>query len=138
MAAYRSGRTFGILENKLLTHSVLTNLSIPALPVLYGAFAYTPLGEWPVYSRDALTDALRAYGLGPRVPFVVKPASDGTNYGILIMEPSRWQRENWTEQLVVRHVERFLLKPGSSWGQWYEQRGVVVEPMYTHGAAATR
>ena len=68
--------------------------------------------------------------------FVAKPASDGTNYGILVMTPERWRRENWTFALVSRHVERFLFKERSSWGQWYEQRGVVVQAHYTDDAPA--
>ena len=102
--------------------------------VVYGAFAYTRLGDWPVYSRNGLADALAAGGFGRGRGFVAKPASDGTNFGILVMTPERWQRENWTFALVSRHVERFLYKERSSWGQWYEQRGVVIQPMYTDGA----
>ncbi len=59
--------------------------------LIYGGFAFTPLGEWPAYSRAALATALRRGGYGPRRPFVIKPASDGTNYGLLVMEPNRWK-----------------------------------------------
>ena len=116
MGAYRRAKTLGVLENKLLCHTVVKNLGMPAVPVLYGAFAHTALGEWPAYDQKALYAALRRHGLGARRPFVVKPASDGTNYGLLVMEPKRWRRENWTEALVARHVERFLYKEKSSWG----------------------
>ena len=136
MGAYRRAKTLGVLENKLLCHTVVKNLGMPAVPVLYGAFAHTALGEWPAYDQKALYAALRRHGLGARRPFVVKPASDGTNYGLLVMEPKRWRRENWTEALVARHVERFLYKEKSSWGQWYEQRGVVVQAHYTDDAPA--
>ena len=107
-----------------------------------------------------------------------------------VMNPTRWKKENWTEALVARHIERFLykvlpnthppsnqlpirspeptspstrppthqwtsqaydartssqsasqlvslvllllcifslLQERSSWGQWYEQRGVIVQ-----------
>ena len=50
------------------------------------------------------------------------------------MTPERWKTENWSLPLVARHVERFLFKERSSWGQWYEQRGVVIQRMYTDGA----
>lgn len=134
MSAYRRGRIFGILENKLLSRSVLARLGMPAVPVLYGAFAFTPLGEWPQYDRLQMFTALDQHGLGPSRSFVVKPASDGTNFGLLVMSPGRWKKENWTHALVARHIERFLFKDRSSWGQWFEQRGVVIQSVYTEDA----
>ena len=92
------------------------------MPILYGAFAFASLGEWPKYTKEEMYAALARHALGPSRAFVVKPASDGTNYGLLVMKPERWRRENWTYALVARHVERFLFKTQSSWGQWYEQR----------------
>jgi len=102
--------------------------------VAYGAFAFTSLGDWPAYSRAGLYAALVAGGYGRNRGFVAKPVSDGTNYGILVMTPERWVRENWTNVMVAQHVEKFLFKERSSWGQWYEQRGVVVQTMYTDSA----
>ena len=131
---YRAARSFGILENKLLTSSAMSRLGMPPMDVVYGAFAYVALGEWPRYSCAAMSIALSSHEYGARSGFVAKPASDGTNYGLLVMTPDRWKRENWTYALVCRHVERFLFKPRSSWGQWYEQRGVVVQQFYTEGA----
>ena len=87
------------------------------METIYGGFAYTPLGEWPQYSREGMYRALHAGSYGPNVGFVAKPASDGTNFGILVMTPERWRRENWSMPLVARHVERFLFKDRSSWGQ---------------------
>ena len=52
-------------------------------------FAYTALGEWPAYSRKGMYAALTAGGYGPEVGFVAKPASDGTNFGLLVMTPDR-------------------------------------------------
>ena len=49
MRAYRRGRTFGVLENKLLAHTAVTRLGLPAVPILYGAFAFASLGEWPKF-----------------------------------------------------------------------------------------
>jgi hypothetical protein len=134
MQQYRKARTFGVLENKLLCASLMSKVGMPTMELIYGAFAYSALGEWPQYERGAISAALRAGGYGPRKPFVIKPASDGTNYGLLLMTPERWKRENWTDALVHRHVERFLFKERSSWGQWYEQRGVLVQPLYTDDA----
>jgi|EP00900_Chrysochromulina_parva_P028029 hypothetical protein len=134
MTNYRAARTLGVLENKLLASTALTRLGLPAMEVVYGGFAYTRLGEWPAYSRAELCAVLARGGFGPRRGFVAKPASDGTNYGLLVMTPERWRRENWTEALVATMVERFLFKGRSSWGQWYEQRGVVVQSLYTEGA----
>ena len=37
MRAYRRGRTFGVLENKLLSHTAVSRLGLPAVPVLYGS-----------------------------------------------------------------------------------------------------
>ena len=101
---------------KLLTHSVLTKLRIPTIPVLYGAFAHTSLGHWPQYRRESMFEALRRcarpqqahcspsllaparrhrcsaplrHELGARRAFVLKPASDGTNFGLLVMTPDR-------------------------------------------------
>ena len=69
MDVYRSRRTFGVLENKLLTHSLLRRLALPVVPVLYGALAAGPMGEWQGYSRDRLIEAPcrrpRAHSLGP-------------------------------------------------------------------------
>ena len=99
------------------------------MEIVYGALAHAALGEWPAYARRDMYAALEAGGYGARVGFVAKPASDGTNYGLLVMTPERWKRENWSMPLVARHVERFLYKDRSSWGQWYEQRGVVIQTM---------
>ena len=110
MGAYRKAKTLGVLENKLLAHTAMRRLGIPVLDVTYGAMAYTNLGEWKRYSRNELYAALRATKLGIERPFVVKPASDGTNFGLLVMQPARWKKENWTEALVARHIERFLYK----------------------------
>ena len=134
MGAYRGARTFGVLENKLLASSAMSKLGLPSMEVVYGAMAHTALGEWPVYTKEGMASALLAGGYGATNGFVVKPASDGTNYGLLLMTAERWNRENWTYGLVCRHVERFLYKPRSSWGQWYEQRGVVVQELYTDDA----
>ena len=134
MANYRGARTLGVLENKLLAATALRKIGLPTMATIYGGFAYTRLGEWPAYDRQGMYAALTAGGYGPKVGFVAKPASDGTNYGILVMTPVRWSKENWSMPLVARHVERFLYKERSSWGQWYEQRGVVIQKMYTDGA----
>ena len=64
MGAYRRAKTLGVLENKLLCHTVVKNLGMPAVPVLYGAFAHTPLGEWPAYDQKALYAALRRHRFG--------------------------------------------------------------------------
>ena len=38
--------------------------------------------------------------LGSERAFVLKPASDGTNWGLLIMQPARWAAQNWTHAKV--------------------------------------
>ena len=134
MANYRGARTLGVLENKLLAASAMSRLGMPTMEMIYGALAYTRLGEWPAYTRHGMYASLERGGYGPDRGFVAKPASDGTNFGLLVMTPERWKRENWSMPLVARHVERFLYKDRSSWGQWYEQRGVVIQNLYTDGA----
>eukprot|EP00964_Phaeocystis_antarctica_P123308 scaffold86967_cov45-Phaeocystis_antarctica.AAC.2 len=134
MRAYRRGRTFGVLENKLLSHTAVSRLGLPAVlalalalavargtnphaspsphpspnhnpgpnpnpnphpslgpgpspnpypnpnpnpnpdpdpnpnpaqvPVLYGAFAFARLGEWPKYAREEMYAALSRRALG--------------------------------------------------------------------------
>lgn len=125
---------FACLQTVLSECRAMHRLGMPTMSTIYGAFAYTPLSEWPVYTRAGMYQALESGGYGPRIGFVAKPASDGTNFGLLVMTPERWKRENWSMPLVARHVERFLYKEKSSWGQWYEQRGVVIQKMYTDGA----
>ena len=41
---WRAGATFGLMENKLLSHSLLEALNVPQPAVLYGAFATKSLG----------------------------------------------------------------------------------------------
>lgn len=110
MDVYRRGRTFGILENKLLSNTLLGALQIPAMRVLYGAFAHAPMGKWPKYSREALAAALRRHKLGAERGFVLKPASDGTSAGVLFMTPDKWRSGNWTESRVLKHADSFLYK----------------------------
>ena len=45
MSRYQTRPIFGIVENKLLAHSLLHSLGVPQLPVEYGAFARHQLGE---------------------------------------------------------------------------------------------
>ena len=63
MRAYRRGRTFGVLENKLLSHTAVSRLGLPAVPILYGAFAFTQLGEWPKYAREEMYAALSRHAM---------------------------------------------------------------------------
>ena len=51
MTNYRGGKTLGVLENKLLAASAMKRLGMPTMEIIYGALAYTSLGEWPVYKR---------------------------------------------------------------------------------------
>ena len=41
---WRAGASFGVMENKLLSHSLLEALNVPQPAVLYGAFATKSLG----------------------------------------------------------------------------------------------
>ena len=52
MGAYRKAKTLGVLENKLLAATAMRKIGLPTMGVIYGGFAYTPLGEWPAYDRQ--------------------------------------------------------------------------------------
>mmetsp|Transcript_2760 Transcript_2760/g.8493 ORF Transcript_2760/g.8493 Transcript_2760/m.8493 type:complete len:393 (+) Transcript_2760:1425-2603(+) len=128
------GPVIGVMENKLLAHSLLRRMKLPPTPVLYGAFGAGPLGDWPAYSRDDFIAAMRKHRLGTERSFVVKPASDGTNWGVRVLHPSSWAQGNWSFVRVALEVESWLYRPVSSWGQWYEHRGVVLQRLYTDEA----
>ena len=51
----------------------------------------------------------------------------------------RWKRENWSDALVHRHVERFLYRPISSWGQWYSELyiGAIRHMHACHGSGTS-
>ena len=72
MHRWRREPTFGIIENKLLTVTLLRSLHIPSPPVIYGAFATKELGGWPVYRGEDLEAAVRG-----RREFVLKATRQG-------------------------------------------------------------
>jgi len=143
---YRTGGTFGVIENKLLRHSFLRALlgkrhPIQPIPVLYGAFAASPLpatsflrgsgarggmGGWRAYRR---ADLVRALGKKNTTRFVLKPLNGGMDAGMLIMTEDRWEKEKWTSDNVVSFAERQLSQLCSEWGQHFEHLGIVVQPM---------
>jgi hypothetical protein len=70
-------RTLGVLENKLLAATAMRRIGMPTMRVIYGAFAASPLGEWPRYTRDGMHHALTSGNYGPSVGFVAKYAQQG-------------------------------------------------------------
>ena len=123
MRRYRSNPTFGLLENKLLSHSLLSNLNVPQLGIYYGAFARKSLGLWPEYNR---TDFISALGNNPVVVsnnlFVLKPISDGGSDNVLVMNHERWVEEDWTIEGLADFAEAFLFYNFSDWGMKYVYR----------------
>jgi len=128
LSRWRQGPTFGLMENKLLAHSLLDALHVPQPEVIYGAFATKPLGRWPAYSRANFTRALH----GKR-HFVLKSATNGGNSDVLVMTPARWEAESWNPAKLIDFVERFVrrehvkAKWWSEWGQVFEHRAVIVQ-----------
>ena len=97
MTRWRRGATFGVLENKLLAHTLLQALEIPQADVLYGSFATKALGAWPRYNRTALLRSLAQHGRS----FVLKSATNGGNADVLVMTPSKWAAGGWTKAKVA-------------------------------------
>jgi hypothetical protein len=127
MSRWRRGAAFGLLENKLLAHSLLDTLGIPQADVLYGAFATKALGPWPRYERAMMLRALRTSR-----EFVLKSATNGGNADVLVMTEAKWAREGWTLPRVAAFAERWMLASDtarwySAWGQRYEHRSVIVQ-----------
>ena len=127
---WRQHPTFGIIENKLLAHSLIrsivsahTSWQVRQAPILYGAFATKALGVWPKYERAELIRALQG-----RHDFVLKSATNGGGADVLIMTQDRWQREGWRQSNVTAYAERFLAgRQYSEWGQRYEHRAVLLQ-----------
>ena len=64
------------------------------VPVLYGAFAAGPLGDWPAYSREHFVGAMSRHRLGAERGFVVKPVrgtvgSKAPKLHCVLLAPSR-------------------------------------------------
>jgi hypothetical protein len=106
---YRNNPTFGLLENKLLSHSLLSDLDIPQLAIYYGAFARKSLGQWPEYNRDDFIKTLsETQVVASDHLFVLKPASDGWSENVLLMNQNRWDEEEWNIERLADFTEKFL------------------------------
>lgn len=131
MRRYRNNPTFGLLENKLLSHSLLKELGIPQARVFYGAFATKPLGDWPMFDRQ---DFLRTMNQTKEVvedhSFVLKPVSNCYMTHVLVMTHEKWEQEGWTLDGLAYFAGQFLDRSEawySDFGQKYEHRGVIVQ-----------
>jgi len=101
MARLRKLPIFGILENKLLAHSLLHSLGVPTMDVAYGALTRAQLGEWATYAEPPMRAALnRAHGWGSGA--VLKPATDGGNVGTILLSGSgllpNGSKQFWVEK----------------------------------------
>ena len=128
---WRQAPVFGLMENKLLAHSLLDSLHISQPEVIYGAFATKALGRWPAYARADFMHTMD----GKR-RFVLKSATNGGNVDVLVMDESRWESEAWTVSRLADYAERFVhrthpnAKWWSEWGQVYEHRAVIVQESF--------
>lgn len=151
MARYQTRPIFGIVENKLLAHSLLHSLGVPQLPVAYGGFARHQLSEWRTFDPEALRVALAAVHADARGA-VIKPATDGGSIGLLLLsgfgklangslqfrvdrhDGKQWRRLRWSTEGVVGHVTAMLrpgqAAPSSRWRQRFEHRGVLLQQRY--------
>jgi hypothetical protein len=128
MRLFRNSPIVGLMENKLLCHSLLVSLGIPKAEIYYGAFASKAMGEWPRYDRDDFIAKLK------KVPqvfkdhlFVIKPATGDNAAGTIIMNHKKWIDEGWSLDLLADHVEDLFDVTESPWGQKYEHFGVLVQ-----------
>jgi hypothetical protein len=133
MDRFRRGATVGLIENKLLAYSLFGSLGIDHLPVLYGAFATKSMGGRPRYSPQDFIQALRDI---PQVvqehSFVLKTATGGCGKDVLVMDPERWEQENWSLEKLGEFANSFLNPQSpktwvSQFNQQYEHRGIVLQ-----------
>ena len=144
MQRWREGATFGIIENKLLEHSLLKHLGIPQAPIWFGAFATKTMGGFPQFDAanfSAIVGSLvKANAQANGVPFLIKTATNGGSRDVVLVHPSfgpldLTARAAWHSAAAARLVCRFLSRPYSEWGQKFEHRGVVVQPDVTFSAS---
>ena len=151
MEKYRTRPIFGVIENKLLAHSLLHSLGVPLGTIEYGAFARHQLGEWHRHDPKALRSALERVHADPHGA-VLKPATDGGSVGLLLLSGAGsfpngsllfrtdrhngtvWRRHRWSAEAIEAHVTG-LLQPGAQapsarWQQRYEHRGLLLQRRY--------
>ena len=138
MRRWRREPLFGVIENKLLSHTLLASLHVPRVTIVYGAFATKSLGRWPKYDREYLEDAIAGLGPSSSRAFVLKSATNGGGADVLLMTPERWRSEGWSMRNVTAYAEKFLrTRWYSEWGQRYEHRGVVVQSTFGEAGSGT-
>ena len=138
MVRWRQAATFGLIENKLLGHSVLKSLGIAQAPLIYGAFGTKAMGEWPHFHAASFTRLITQLAGREDSQFVVKSATNGGSKDVLIV--GSWLRDATSMKLKIprpgaaevarwatERVCAFLSRPFSEWGQRYELRGVIVQ-----------
>jgi len=151
MSRYQTRPIFGIIENKLLAHSLLHALGVPQLPMEYGALARHQLGEWATLDEPKMNAALQRVHAMPRGA-VIKAATDGGSANILLLtgfgklpngslqfrvdrhDGTRWRRFKWATEAVVSQVHAMLAPgraaPSARWRQRFEHRGVLLQQRY--------
>ena len=77
---FRMKRTFGVMENKLLAHSLLRELNVSTPDIYYGAFSHEAMGDWPRYSSATLARVLSKVEPSR---WVLKTISGGQQHGSL-------------------------------------------------------
>lgn len=128
MRLFRRSPIVGLIENKLLCHSLLTSLGIPKAEIYYGAFASQAMGEWPQYNRSDFISTLSNI---PQVSedhlFVIKPATGEDAHGAIVMNHKKWVDGGWNLDRLANHVEALFSVSDSFSGQQFEHLGVLVQ-----------
>ena len=149
MSRLRALPIFGVIENKLLGHSLLHSLGMPTMPVAYGGLSRAQLGEWGIFQETLLRAALaKAHGWGSGA--VLKPATDGGSVGTLLLsgfgtlpngslqfrvdryDHGGWRRLRWSMEAMVAHARAHLGDGASAmrWGQKFMHIGIMLQEQY--------
>jgi hypothetical protein len=123
---FRTSPVFGLIENKLLCHSLLVAMGIPKAEIYYGGFATKAMSVWPQYDRDDFIETLKNT---PPVAqdhlFVVKPATGSFAEDVIGDERQKVGRRRMEK--LADYVESILNVSESMWGANYEHIGVLVQ-----------
>ena len=120
---WRKGKTFGVMENKLLAHSLLRKLELPTPPMFYGAFSRKAMGDWPKFSSAELARVLNNSTMGSPL-WVLKTISGiGNSMSVFVGGSSTHQDRARVLQNAISIVEQ----PPDEWQQHYEHRGVMLQ-----------
>ena len=137
MKVYQAGAIFGVLENKILIKVALDILRLPYMPPRYAALATGPVASVARFSQEALERAAMRCCATSAV--VLKPVTDGNSKGVRMfpVERSLEDASEETRRERTRRIGDYARNylngsERSAWGQRYEHRGVLLEPVYSN------